>query len=81
MHNARAYFFMSIIMTLVDGTDIAKALNLCNYPAQRTKLSFIFSLVTAGKVMDLFISNESIPKDKLKGEKVTENFIAWQYYK
>ena len=31
--------------------------------------------------MDLFISNESIPKDKLKGEKVTENFIAWQYYK
>lgn len=76
MHNARAYFFMSIIMTLVDGTDIAKTLNLCNYPAQRTKLSFIFSLVTAGKVMDLFISNESIPKDKLKGEKVTENFIA-----
>ena len=25
--------------------------------------------------MDLFISNESIPKDKLKGEKVTENFL------
>ena len=69
-------FIILHIMSLVDGTDKTKALNLCNYPVQKAKLSFIFSLVTAKNVMDLFIFSEKIPKDKLKGEKVTENFIT-----